>query len=127
MPFNPRAVRAVLEALQVSAARGEQLGTLNAAEWSDALAFCDRMQLTFALLRVRREHFPKAVRQRLERNLDRNTQRFDRIREAYSEIARLLGAASVEFAVLKGFSHVPQFVEDPRWRVQYDLDVFCPR
>jgi hypothetical protein len=31
----------------------------------------------------------------------------------------------VEFVVLKGFTHCPDFVPDPELRVQYDLDLYC--
>ena len=32
----------------------------------------------------------------------------------------------MEFLVLKGFSHCPDFVADPRHRPQYDIDLFFP-
>ncbi len=126
MSETPRAIRAVLEALQFTDAEPEQLRLLTAGDWEKALAFCDRAQLTLPLLIRCAEFLPDAVRTRIERNVANNSLRFRQIKAAYEEVAAALKVADVEFVVLKGFTHYPEFADDPRFRVQYDMDLFCP-
>ncbi len=45
------------------------------------------------------------------------------MKAAYREIAAAFEAAGLECVVLKGFSHCPRFVPDPRHRWQGDLDL----
>jgi MFS family permease len=123
---TPRAIRAVLGALRFSDAAPEQLRLLTAAEWEKALAFCDRQQLTLPLLIRCATFLPDTVRVRIEGNLAHNSLRFENIKTSYWEVAGALREADVEFVVLKGFSHYPEFAGDPRFRVQYDMDLFCP-
>src|SRR5262249_3092362 len=49
-----------------------------------------------------------------------------RIRELVAEISGRFSVAGVEFVILKGLTHCPDFVADPRLRVQYDIDFYCP-
>ena len=51
----------------------------------------------------------------------KNSLRAAKIAAAYEEIAGLF-----DHVVLKGFTHVPDFVEDFRLRTQYDLDLYVP-
>jgi hypothetical protein len=74
--------------------------------------FADRHQLT-PLLEFLQGRPPAA--------LVRNAVRVVRIAAAYAEIAPLF-----DHVVLKGFTHVPDFMPDPRCRVQYDLDLYVP-
>ena len=46
------------------------------------------------------------------------------MKATYQEAARAFRDTGLEFAVLKGFSHCPRFVSDPRHRPQGDLDLF---
>jgi hypothetical protein len=87
------------------------------AEWKSALYYFDRNQLTL-LLRL-----PGAVH---DTNLARNQERIERLKRAYWDVSDALGAANIEFAVLKGFANWERFVPDPSLRMQYDLDLFCP-
>ena len=59
-------------------------------------------------------------------NLARNQERVSRIKKAFWDVSAALGAANIEFAVLKGFAHWDRFTRDPALRMQYDLDLFCP-
>ena len=78
------------------------------------LAFADRAQLTLLLSRhVQNPHVESA--------LARNTQRVAKVAAEYAEIAPLF-----DHVVLKGFTHVPEFIGDLRLRVQYDLDLYVP-
>lgn len=121
----PPSVRAVFGALQFQNRRTQELCRLKEAGWNTALSYCDRTQLTLALARDRGE-FPAWIRKRIDRNLADNTKRFERVKAAYAEISSALERAGVEFLVLKGFTHVSRFTSDPRRRVQYDIDLFCP-
>jgi hypothetical protein len=96
------------------------------AAWRELLAFCDRAQLTLALAERAPETIPEWVRTRLAKNVADNTQRISRVREAYDEIKDALGGQSIEFVVLKGFTHSPGFIRDLRFRPQYDIDLYIP-
>ena len=121
----PYCVRAVLDALRLSNANLDGLRELSDDQWREALAFCDEARLTLALGAVCGDRAPEWVRQRLERNLLANDERRRRLWLVYEEVAKALRDAGVEFLVLKSFTHCPDFVPDPKLRVQYDLDLFC--
>jgi MFS family permease len=122
----PRNVSAALAALKFSGARREALQTLNDAEWKDLLWFSDRMQLTIPLWRVCGRDLPGWVRSRIDRNLADNTERFEHIKVAYSNLASALNDARAEHLVLQGFAQWPGFAEHPRFRWQSDIDLYCP-
>jgi hypothetical protein len=86
-------------------------------DWSAALDFADRAQLTPLLARL---ELPPEARARVEGA--RNAVRAERLAAAYAEIAPLF-----DHVLLKGATHVPDFVPESRYRVQYDLDVYVPR
>lgn len=81
------------------------------------------MQLTLALGLRHREHMPEAVQSRVDCDFAKNAQRWLRMKSVYEEIATALAAEGLECVVLKGFSHCPRFVRDPRHRWQGDLDL----
>lgn len=85
---------------------------------SKTLDFADRAQLTPLLTRV---ELPGWARERAEDALRRNAIRLERVAAAYSEIA-----FGFDHIILKGFTHVPDFVDDGRLRTQYDLDLYVP-
>jgi MFS family permease len=110
----------------LSAPDTEPLARLTEADWKRALAFTDRAQLTLMLGLHCRPHLPGAVQARIDRDLRNNAEHWQRVKAAYSEAASAFQAGGLEFVVLKGFSHCPRFVSDPRHRAQYDLDLlFC--
>jgi MFS family permease len=100
---------------------------LSGDAWQRALAFCGRSQLTLALGVECRDHLPDAVRRGVDRHLSNNAERWERTQAAYRETAWAFDSAGLEHAVLKGFSHCPDFVRDPRHRAQGDLDLLFPR
>lgn len=116
-------MRAPLAALQFTSPDCIPLTRLTEEEWTRVVRFCDRTQLTLPLALRCREFLPDAVRERTARNLAGNEQRWQRVQEAYGEVAAEFRRAGIDFAVLKGFSHCPHFVADPRWRPQYDMDL----
>ncbi len=123
----PPAIRAVLASLHLSSPEPEPLRSLNDAEWEQALGFCDRTQLTLVLGETARGYLPERVAARIGRNLRDNTERLRRTEAAVLEIHRAFRAAGVEYLLIKGFTQWPRYVKDPRLRVQYDVDFYCPR
>jgi MFS family permease len=113
----------VIEALQFSAPGRLSIAKLSDEEWRKALAFSDQAQLTLALGLTSREHLPEWVQRRIDRNLADNAERWERIKITFEEIASAFEAERLEFAVLKGFSHSPHFVDSPRRRRQGDFDL----
>ncbi len=121
----PKPVAAVIEALRFSGRSLAALETLRDAEWREVLIFCDRAQLTLVLA-LTPPPGPDWVRRRLAQNLANNTVRRARLREVFSEIAAALDAHGIKPIVLKGFANEKSYAPDPRARVQYDIDLFCP-
>ena len=117
----PRGVASLLESLCFSG-RGVDgpPGTspvLSESEWKAALYYFDRNQLTLLLRLPGRVHTA---------NLEKNQERVRRVKQAFREVSAALSAASIEFAVLKGFANWERFTPEPALRMQYDLDLFCP-
>jgi hypothetical protein len=113
MPDAIRGARAILDALRFD---GKPYSLANLS--SEDLAFADRVQLTPLLTRV---DFPASARGHIESALSRNAIRAERVAAAYEEIA-----PAFDHVLLKGVTHVPDFVDDVRLRVQYDLDLYVP-
>jgi MFS family permease len=73
------------------------------------------------------DQLPEPVRQRIHRDLANNATRWDHTQATYREVAALFDSQGIEYAVLKGFTHCPLFVPDPRRRPQGDIDfLFTP-
>lgn len=100
---------------------------LSDAEWAELLAFCDRTHLTLPLARRRPEKLPPWVAERLDKNLAGNAERWRRMKIAYSEAAYAFQSSGLEFMVLKGFTHCPDYVLEPKFRGHYDIDLLFPR
>ena len=120
-------MQAPIEAVRFRSPDYREAERLTREEWKKSITFCDRTQLTLPLALRARDHLPEEVRARFDRNLSDNAERWQRIQAAYREIADPFDQAGVDFAVLKGFSHCPCFVRNPRWRPQYDIDLLLPR
>ncbi|HEV2687207.1 MAG TPA: nucleotidyltransferase family protein, partial [Bryobacteraceae bacterium] len=116
----------MLAALRFSSPEREALRRLSKPEWEQALDFSDRTQLTLALGLTCREALPEWVRSRIDADQANNTLRWSKVKEAYLEAASVFHAAGLDFAVLKGFSHCPRFMADPRHRYQADIDLLFP-
>src|SRR5690349_17675047 len=115
----PIHVKSVWDVLQFSS--GNE-GVPAFIDWDKVLGFCDCAQIALPFALRSRGRVPAAVQDQLEERLQKNASRWRRIKEAYGQVAAQLHTAQIDFAVLKGFTHCPAFVEDPRHRVQYDLD-----
>jgi MFS family permease len=122
----PHFLEALLEALQFRNANPEALQTLGESEWHELLEFCDLAHLTLPLWRNCGDVLPGWVRERMERNASDNAKRFERIQQVYLELAKAFADVQVEYLVIKGFTQYPGYVEDPRLRMQSDIDIYCP-
>src|SRR5579862_4350480 len=123
----PRFASALLGALQFTASDSAAWGSpalvsLDEGDWKKVLAFSDRHHLTLALGTACLDQLPSDVRRRLESNLANNAERWNRTRDTYREIAAAFDLEGIEYGVLKGFTHCPLFVSDPRLRPQGDID-----
>ncbi|HEX6897727.1 MAG TPA: nucleotidyltransferase family protein [Bryobacteraceae bacterium] len=123
----PHYASAVMAALRFRSAEREPLAKLTDTEWKQALLFCDRAQLTLPLGLIAREHLPDWVATRIQRDLEKSAERWTRAKAVYRELAGEFESGGLECAVLKGFSHYPRFVDDPRHRRQGDLDLLLTR
>jgi MFS family permease len=121
----PRYGSALLRALQFSHADYSELERLDQAEWQKLLALCDSTQLTLLLGSLCGLNLPKQIRTRIERNYLDNAKRFERLEAAVIEISDCLTQRSIDFCLLKGFAHSPDFTPDPRLRAQGDIDLWC--
>lgn len=73
-----------------------------------------------------RDHLPAWVAESFSRNVASNAERWQRLKTVYREASSAFESAGLEFLTLKGFTHAPAFVADPRLRAQYDLDFLFP-
>ena len=101
----------------------ELLAELSEREWTAALNWADRTQLTLPLGLTNRGHLPDWVRSRIDSNLAKTVERWQRTKAVYREAAGAFEAAGIDCVVMKGFSHCPRFVDDVRHRWQGDLDL----
>jgi MFS family permease len=121
-PAIPRGVAAALAALRFDAPNG-CFGNLEESEWQQALSFCDRSRLTLLLGWNSNGSLPESIRARISRNLARNSQKLERLKSAFMEIARTLEEDSIEYVALRGLTHLTEYVPEARLRCQGDIDL----
>ncbi|HEY2846077.1 MAG TPA: nucleotidyltransferase family protein, partial [Bryobacteraceae bacterium] len=122
----PDYARRVLASLRFLSPERAGLRMLTEQEWKSALTFCDRAHLTLPLGLECRDHLPEWAARRVDGNLANNAERWRRVQVAYNEASCAFEGEGLEWAVLKGFSHHPRFVADPRHRPHGDFDLFFP-
>ncbi len=122
----PPEVKALLSALQLSEPELAPLKTLSSEEWASLLSFSDLAHLTLQIAQLPMDGFPDWVVERLRSNLEDNVLRYERIKSTYRETTEALDRAGVEHLVIKGFTQSPDYVADPQFRAQSDIDFFCP-
>ena len=126
-PRIPHAFRAVMDVLTFSQEPRKEFPSLVDKEWESILRFCELAHLTLPLAERTNGSFPQWVIDRLQRNISDNGARFERVKATYQETSVALDRAGVEYLVLKGFTQSTDYVSNPRLRVQYDLDFYCPQ
>ena len=121
----PRYARAALEALGFDGAGDCLLRRLDDAEYRRLLVFCDKAHLALTLHHFHRDAMPGWVSDRLDGNLRDYSKRFARLKASLFEIADSLDSRGIEFIVLKGLTHSPEYTPDPLLRAQGDIDIWC--
>jgi hypothetical protein len=122
----PLGIAAALAALRFETADIGLYAELGESEWNQALRFCDRARLTLLLGWKCGAALPEAVRRRIAGNLARNQRKLERYKSGFVEIAQSLEAESIEYAALRGLTHMGDYVPEPRLRRQSDIDLLCP-
>jgi MFS family permease len=122
----PLQVRATLSALQFQGRRTEGLHTLSHQEWNDLLSRWEFHRCLVPLRLTCGEDLPEWVRLQIDRRLQDNTIRLERIKNDYSQFSSELRRLGASHVVIKGFTLWPGFVDHPRFRLQSDIDVYCP-
>ena len=125
-PRIPLEVEALIIALQLGEPDTSLLKRLSDDEWTKLFAFAKIANLTLPLALLPMEGFPHWVVERLITNRADNALRFARVKATYREAAEALERAGIEHIVIKGFTQSPDYVADPRLRLQNDIDFFCP-
>jgi hypothetical protein len=116
----------IVRSLSFSQDHRSDLRSIPDAEWRRLLTLTDRSQLTLPMAVRCRHELPACVQERLERNLQNNAIRHDRVLDAYHEVARAFSLRGIDFMVLKGLAQWPNYCDELRHRPQYDLDLYCP-
>ncbi len=117
----------MLAVLHLTEPRVDGLERLSELEWRKALEFADRARLTLSFRDRARDSVPPAVRERLDRNAAGNLKRLAKMEKHYGWLAARLHQDGIEFVGLKGLTHCALFGLPAENRVQYDVDLFCPR
>ena len=116
---------AVLKALRFHNRSTHDLQSIPQKAWPALLDATDRAHLTLALARCQ-DSLPESARLRLDRNLADNAARYDRLLTTHSQIVDALSLYGIEYVLLKGLSQAPRYIDDPRQRPQYDIDIYVP-
>jgi hypothetical protein len=117
---------AVMAALQLNEPQPQSLTLLSDGDWHELLTFCDLAHLTLPLLDPCKSVAPAWVRSRMNQNLADNCTRKHKIALAYDEIAFAFANAGIDHLVIKGFAQFPDFVAALDYRMQSDIDLYCP-
>jgi predicted MFS family arabinose efflux permease len=67
---------------------------------------------------------PERIRSRIQTNSLDNAHRFERLNRSLAAIVQCFTARGIDFCVLKGFTHSPDFTPDPLLRAQGDIDLW---
>jgi len=122
----PTHIARMLSALQFQNPQKATLQGITDPEWRDLFCRWEISRLLIPLRQTCGEVLPDWVRSRIDRNLADNRERFERIKQAYSDFAHASEERGAEHVVIKGFAQWPDLVEHPRLRLQSDIDVYCP-
>ncbi len=126
--MRPTLAEHVVEFLSFSSDRRDSLNkNFSQREWKRALRWLDDSGLPFYFLRKLKDtqaidSVPTWVISHLERNFAANQGRVRYLSQQFGHLNQRFNDAGVRYAVLKGFSLVPQFCPDAGLRHQSDLD-----
>jgi hypothetical protein len=118
--------RVVLRSLRFDDGGAAELRQIKLDQWPALLALTDEARLTLPLGIRCKELLPEPVRSRILANLAANALRHQRAIETHRELMNVFERDDIPFVFLKGLTHFPYFCRDPRYRQQYDIDVYSP-
>jgi hypothetical protein len=125
----PRYGQALLQGLQIEGSRNSHtarlLDSLDGREWQSLIRCLDSSQLTLLFFNLNQHHIPTWLAARIEIDANKHRRRFERLLNHLRDISKVLASREIPFAVLKGFTHAPDFIENPLLRAQGDLDLWC--
>lgn len=106
---------------------GPELARFGLSDWQRSMFWLDASGL--ALLfeeRIRHQQLsgfiPASIQARLRRAADHNQQRTQAMLAEFARLVAALQGGRIQFAVLKGFSLVPDYCSNPALRLQVDFD-----
>ncbi len=128
--MNPNLARTIAKALSFNADAANIRASLEdhtEEEWKRGLPWLDRSGVAlwfWERLKALGEQdaVPAEIGAQLERNCVDHGARVACMAEEFDSINGLLAKAGIEYAVLKGFALIPNYVPDARWRTSYDYD-----
>src|SRR3974390_3487089 len=109
-------MKTVIGSLNFSRGRRSTLKEIPEGQWPALLKQTDAAQLTLPLAIRCRDYVPATVRDRLGNNLRNNTARRELVMKTFRDVSTILRASDIDFLVLKGFTHWPDFAGDLRYR-----------
>jgi hypothetical protein len=123
---------AILRFLRFSETLDLRLPQISGRRESELLLWLDQSGLAlYFLVRLRQTGtalcFPEKILRMLESRLDANRTRTRLLLEQLAQVVSLLEVRGIPYAVLKGFSLVPEFCPDPFLRHQSDIDLLLAR
>jgi Uncharacterised nucleotidyltransferase len=103
------------------------LGKFSEHDWEHTYSWLDDGGLALHLLNRLSEAgsedlLPAAVRAKLQDRLASNRRRLREMRQEFARVNSYFDEAKIDYAVLKGFSLVPEYCPDAVLRSQYDYD-----
>ena len=123
-PGVPQYARALLRALRFERPDCADLQAMDDAAWRKLLQLLDSSQLTLTARQLCRDAMPAWVRERVDRDALNNSVRFQNATLMLLEIVEELERRGIDYTVLKGFTHSPDFSPDPEMRAQTDCDLW---
>jgi hypothetical protein len=128
--LNRALAQAVVGTLRFSADSSHHLSelrTFSQRDWDGTFTWLDHTGVTLYFLQRLKDlkatdAIPAPVLLRFEQNLEANQSRVASMLRAFCALNRKFDDAGVKYAVVKGFSLVPQFCPDAGLRHQADLD-----
>ncbi len=104
----------------------ETLRKITDSEWETVLRNWPTARIMTSYRLDHGDALPSWVNEKIDRYLGDIAERFRRIQSAYADVANGLREASLEHAVIKGFSLHPGFTKEFGFRAQGDIDLYCP-
>ena len=126
-PTLPEAIADFLSFSRQTSGAVEELRRFSLGQWEQTLTWLHNAGLALYFLQKLRDAgaaglVPMSVLSRLEKNRTANQQRVVHMAEQFRCLNQSFDNAGVKFAVIKGFSLIPQFCRDACLRHQADFD-----